>query len=636
MAVPTKKIVEHDVVIVGAGPSSIGLAFGLLSKYEKTGTYPNFTIAIIDRGTVEQNSSVVEDPKQWFNASHYSPSSSTVYFTKPQKALGSRIISVPTGSGFGGGTNINACLVARPSKDDFYHWPCYWTEDVAVAKIGNQDEGLAQISTSRIMASVEAIENEMEKNGALVHETLQKTLDLQGKENRFHSFDEDDSTKDSFELSIVTSAMKSKVAGTSLTKKYTRVNYYQALLQPLLDRNPKLKERVYFYARTQVERILFDKSKNGDLVASGVECSRETKHTTGRRKRLMFRIMAAKKVILCAGAIHSPALLLLAGIGRVKESKQAGLSPQGTNREWQSVGKHIKDHPILVKAFLCRPDFFPTYSNGNSVRGWLRFDIWKKDKAVIVSESESKKPSRVLFKVVDGSSSSHIVPEVIAGTFKRDFNDDGSNGSSALFLSLSLRIIYHTLSLVLSIICSIPPIQWIFSRCTIQVLICLLNPDSEGQIQVERKKKIPTTEIPLLSHYDIIIDPAYLDQESDIERLESAWNTLHKISCSWLPKRAEVFPGSLFRWFWNSSFKRFASDMVMSYFHWSGGCVIHSSLRKDYVVDENLKVRGVKNLHVCDASILPDSISAPPSLTLASIGFTAASIFHKELSGKRE
>ena len=141
--------------------------------------------------------------------------------------------------------------------------------------------------------------------------------------------------------------------------------------------------------------------------------------------------------------------------------------------------------------------------------------------------------------------------------------------------------------------------------------------------------------MPLISHYDIIIDPAYLEEESDIKKLESAWNTLHKVSCSWLPKR-EVFPGSLFHWLWNNSFKRFAADMALSYFHWSGGCVIKSSLRNDYVVDEDLKVCGVKNLHICDASILPDIISAPPSLTLASIGFTAASIFHKELTGKRE
>jgi len=641
--VSRRMAVKHDVVIVGAGPSSMGLAFGLLSKYEKTGTLPNFTIAIIDRGPIAHESSVVEDPKQWFKASHYSPSSSTVYLTKPQKPLGNRIISVPTGSGFGGGTNINACLVARPAKDDFDHWPCYWTEDVAVGTFGSDDERLAQVTTSRIMASVEAIETEMEKNGALIHETLHKRGDLLGKDNIFHSFDEDDPTEDSFELSIVTSAMKSKVSSTSVIKKYSRVNYYQALLQPLLDRNQKLKDRIYFYAETQVERILFGESKNGDSVASGVECSRGTSNEDGTTKRLMFRIMAAKKVILCAGAIHSPALLLLAGIGGGKESKQAGSSPQGPHREWHSVGKHIKDHPILMKAFLCRPDFFPTYSNGNPVRGWLQFDILKKDNAAAVTESEPEKSlsgkrgkSRVLFKVMDGSSSSHMIPDAIAGTFKRDFNDEESHCSSALLLSLFLGIIYHIFYLVLRIICTLPPIQWTLSRCTAQVLICLLNPDSEGQIKIERKKKIPNTEVPLLSHYDIIVDPAYLEQESDIERLESAWNTLDKVSCSWLPKRAEIFPGYLFHWLWNSSLKRFAADMVLPYFHWSGGCVIKTSLRKDYVVDEDLKVCGVKNLHVCDASILPDSISAPPSLTVTSIGYTAASIFHKELTGKRE
>lgn len=43
------------------------------------------------------------------------------------------------------------------------------------------------------------------------------------------------------------------------------------------------------------------------------------------------------------------------------------------------------------------------------------------------------------------------------------------------------------------------------------------------------------------------------------------------------------------------------------------------------VVDENLRVRGISGLRICNASVFPDSISAPTALTCAALGYVAAS-----------
>ena len=207
---------EYDIVIIGAGPSSIGLIYGLLLPYDNVDTttsiIPDFTIAVIERGTTMKTptSPDVRDPKNWYRAAHPSSMSSASkkcfffggresirtaastnntthvkasktnnisctsistpasvaveYETTPQQMLGNRILSVPTGKGLGGGTNINACLVVRPSEDDFIHWPKKWTEEVNFQTGGAE----GYVKMSQIMSSVVHIENEMRKNGVML------------------------------------------------------------------------------------------------------------------------------------------------------------------------------------------------------------------------------------------------------------------------------------------------------------------------------------------------------------------------------------------------------------------------------------------------------------------------------------
>src|SRR5262249_35014496 len=59
-------------------------------------------------------------------------------------------------------------------------------------------------------------------------------------------------------------------------------------------------------------------------------------------------VRASREVILCAGAIHTPRLLLLSGLGPQAELKRLGIN---TVVDLPGVGRNLQDHPLV--AGLC-------------------------------------------------------------------------------------------------------------------------------------------------------------------------------------------------------------------------------------------------------------------------------------------
>ncbi|MGH2856510.1 MAG: choline dehydrogenase [Solirubrobacteraceae bacterium] len=100
-----------------------------------------------------------------------------------------------------------------------------------------------------------------------------------------------------------------------------RLSAARAYLHPVMDR-PNLTVRT----RTMVNRVLFERTR-----AVGVEVS------SGRRTE---RITAGE-VLLCGGAINSPQLLQLSGVGNADELRGLGV---GVVHDLPAVGEHLQDH----------------------------------------------------------------------------------------------------------------------------------------------------------------------------------------------------------------------------------------------------------------------------------------------------
>jgi choline dehydrogenase len=110
-----------------------------------------------------------------------------------------------------------------------------------------------------------------------------------------------------------------------------RLSASRAYLHPVMDR-PNLDVR----CGRRVTRILFDGTR-----ATGVEAT-----YLGRRERLL-----AGETILCGGAIASPQLLQLSGVGNAAELRGLGIEPL---HDLPGVGENLQDHLEVYIQYACK------------------------------------------------------------------------------------------------------------------------------------------------------------------------------------------------------------------------------------------------------------------------------------------
>ena len=114
------------------------------------------------------------------------------------------------------------------------------------------------------------------------------------------------------------------------TRSYSRTGY----LDPLPDSG-----NYDVLANAHVTRLLFDSSSPSDnLTANAVE------FTTGEGKT-KSTVKVNKEVILAAGSVGSPAVLLHSGVGPKDVLKSAGVKLEA---ELPGVGQHLQDHLVSV------------------------------------------------------------------------------------------------------------------------------------------------------------------------------------------------------------------------------------------------------------------------------------------------
>ena len=95
------------------------------------------------------------------------------------------------------------------------------------------------------------------------------------------------------------------------------------------------------------------------LMLSGTRCT-GVQYTHGGQ----VRTVTAGEVVLCAGAIGSPHLLMLSGIGPADALRANGLH---VSVDLPGVGANLSDHPLGVVACSAAPDMADGAGNGNHV-----------------------------------------------------------------------------------------------------------------------------------------------------------------------------------------------------------------------------------------------------------------------------
>jgi choline dehydrogenase-like flavoprotein len=124
---------------------------------------------------------------------------------------------------------------------------------------------------------------------------------------------------------------------TNWTRSYAKSAYIDTLPP---------RDNLHVLANAAVTKITFaDNAQDGNLVASGVEFAKDASETPKS-------VSAKKEVILAGGAVGSPQMLLVSGVGP-KDVLDAASIPVKINLP--GVGAHLQDH--LVRNTVAFPPF---------------------------------------------------------------------------------------------------------------------------------------------------------------------------------------------------------------------------------------------------------------------------------------
>ena len=297
-----------------------------------------------------------------------------------------------------------------------------------------------------------------------------------------------------------------------------------------------------------VTRILLDSK-----TAHGVEFSK------GGQGGELSQISAKKEVILSGGTINSPQLLQLSGIGEGALLRSLGIE---VVHELPGVGENLRDH--YAPRFCAR------------VKG-------------IETINEQSKGVKLLGEIakyfVGGRSILNLSPSMVYGFWHSD-PVAKNNDIQFVFAPASYKLGKHGL---------------LADHPGFTVAAWQHRPDSKGWV---RLRSVDPFEKP-------IIQPNYLSEESDravtIKAMKLARSLMHTKSMS--PYfDGEEYPGSEIES--DDELLDAARHWGSTTYHVMGTCRMGPDSDPMAVVDDNLRVKGIANLRVIDASIMPTMLSA--------------------------
>ena len=309
--------------------------------------------------------------------------------------------------------------------------------------------------------------------------------------------------------------------------------------------------------RATALRVLFDRTR-----AIAVEYAQDGRTVT---------VLAATEVLLCAGAINTPQLLLLSGVGPADELRAAGVRPQ---HDLPGVGRRLADHPDTVVQHLCsRPVSIYPYTV--APRKWWVGAQW-------------------LFRRSGPAASNHFE----AGAFIR---------SRAGVEHPDLQLTLMPLAVHPGTVRSVPAHAF-------QVHIDLMRPTSLGSVTLASNNPRQAPKI-VFNYLQTERDRADMRAGVRLVREILAQPALHDLI------GVELTPGANAKD--DASIDAWARNVTETGYHAAGTCKMGTASDPEAVVGLDLQVHGLDGLRVIDASVMPAIVSGntnAPTVMIAEKG----------------
>jgi choline dehydrogenase len=336
-----------------------------------------------------------------------------------------------------------------------------------------------------------------------------------------------------------------------------RWNAAKAFLRPVMHR-----DNLQVWTGATVSRLLFDTAADGQLRATGVEVL-----PVGGGAPLQARCRG--EIVLAAGAIGTPQILQLSGIGAGAELQALGITPR---LDRSGVGANLQDHLQIRAVFAVE---------GVKTLNTLAANWW--GKALIGLEYAARR-----------SGPMSMAPSQLGAFTRSDPSKPHAN------------LEYHVQPLSLDAFGE--PLHG-FNAFTASV--CNLNPESRGRVKITSPR--PEDAPSILANY--LSTPGDRQVAADSLRLTRRIAAMPALA-RYSPR--EVKPGDEYQA--DDELARLAGDIGTTIFHPVGTAKMGRDDDPAAVVDARLRVLGVQGLRIADASVMPTITSGntnSPTLMIA-------------------
>jgi len=539
-------IITADYVIVGAGSAGCVLANRLsadgLSK-----------VVLLEAGGDDRP---LHNPKQFFSnlmvhtpigfgKTLNDPKVNWLYETEADPGTMNRSHKWPKGKVLGGSSSINGLLYIRGQREDYDGWRqmgCTgWSYDDVrpyFIRAQHQERGESEYHGVGGPLNTSDFPEKLPASQALLDACVQAGI----------PYSED-----------INAAQQEGVTWFQLTiKGGQRHSAAVGYLHPAMSRSNLVVE-----TESQATRILFEGKR-----AVGVEYIRG-----GERKVVKANV----EVILAAGAVASPQLLEVSGIGDPEVLAEIGVPVVHASR---NVGANLQDHVMLGAQWRLKPG--------------------------VASVNELSHGTKLVGEVLKYAFArkgllSYAVAHITAFTKTRPELASPDVQVHLMAASMDLEALARTQALVLE------------KEPGVTCSPCQLRPESRGTIHA---KSADMRDYPAIRP-NYLSDP--IDQQSVIDQLKLCRKIMHQPALEPFLASAEDPFGT-------------TDDEMLGYARIAGNTLYHAvgtcRMGEDpaSVLDPQLRVRGVEGLRVCDASIMPRIVSGNTNAPTIMIGERGADL----------